>query len=1069
MDSIDLNIVQRGLTENLGWSANMGQITPDDLGKVSESRTDNSGSLNALPTPFARFFVFKEAFRRVLEQKQNPGNPSKEAGRAYEQLVSNTLDVFELLYNMKWHENQWRNIGRKISIREWNYADNLPVLKENVPILGNAVESYFRDDMGDSSRRLFFVLLEDAGKDYLLGTSSPMTGFITPPDLDLVPDGKGQNQYMFVGEFYRSLLANPIKRRCGGNYFQDVVLFEKRHPDFRNYLYNKLFADGASLDGSYSTLRNYVQAFEADRDIVKNWSDSELKPIYSEDNNELEVNGLKIYCSDGKDAVNYFQNVLVKMPYPINKEKFMTAVSSSRNGDSSSCYMLPLTREGLLELKSGDFKFEYKESSVGDVDFTLKTAGTTYSQRYLKTAEDSRPRVLDMSGCRKNFGLSVFPNVLSSDKNENNYFKVMVSAYDGNGNKTFSVQNAALEFFRKGDDGKFEPIAEVGKNDGFEFGVKSPVVRSEQKDDVKSGTKYYEVFNSSFDAVLVNLDDDGVMVSFVVFPQWDEAKGSAKAYTYAVDLGTSNTYISRREKGTYVEPQQLEMANVISSSIYSYGYTAQRSLVNRIEDSYPDEFRSQILTEFVPPLIDGKVYKFPIRTALCVKKNTNKPVLFDNSNIAFFYEKRECPSNHTIKANVKWSDEEENLRVFVREILLLIKADILQENGVIDDTEIIWFRPLSFKVSIKNRFPRLWEEEASKILKLKDPSSQIKCYTESEAPYYYFDTKGRVANRDSVAVIDIGGGTADAVYYRNGKPAIANSVRFGCDVLWGEGFSKMTNSKENGIYAYYKEKVDISDDTLKSVYKSMAETSSDASSSDIINFWLNNRHAVKVVDRFGTDFKPVFAYHYVSLIYYMMSLFRVNKLEYPKTIIFSGNGSRYIDDFLSDTKTLEEITSKVISKVYETDVTEKVELVLPEFRKECTCYGGLYHADSAEEPASVVYVGDCSGREFENVAQLKKAYSAGLKMEVEGEVHKMNGIFDDVMKMLVQKGVSEPFKLEEIKRTVDDVVDNALESNFQKTVVEGCSDDEAFNDSLFFYSVIQGIFELTKACPKAKK
>lgn len=104
MSSIDINIIQRGITNNFEWSAEQGRITAADLDKIGEQRTDNCGALNALPTPFARFFVFKEAFRRVLEQKLDPVN--KPAGRAYEHLVSNTLDVFELLYNLKYHENR---------------------------------------------------------------------------------------------------------------------------------------------------------------------------------------------------------------------------------------------------------------------------------------------------------------------------------------------------------------------------------------------------------------------------------------------------------------------------------------------------------------------------------------------------------------------------------------------------------------------------------------------------------------------------------------------------------------------------------------------------------------------------------------------------------------------------------------------------------------------------------------------------------------------------------------------------------------------------------------------------
>ena len=78
---------------------------------------------------------------RFWQPTWGPGDVKRQAGRAYAQLVSNTLDVFELLFNLKWHSNQWKSQNRKIVIREWNWEDDLLVLKKNVPVLGNAVES----------------------------------------------------------------------------------------------------------------------------------------------------------------------------------------------------------------------------------------------------------------------------------------------------------------------------------------------------------------------------------------------------------------------------------------------------------------------------------------------------------------------------------------------------------------------------------------------------------------------------------------------------------------------------------------------------------------------------------------------------------------------------------------------------------------------------------------------------------------------------------------------------------------------------------------------------------------
>ena len=101
MSRIDLNIVDRGI-QGSNWIAEDTGLTPEHLDAVLEQKTDNSGALNSLPTPFARFFVAKEAFRRAMEEHISS---KKEAGFAYRQMVSDILDVYELLFNLKYHVN----------------------------------------------------------------------------------------------------------------------------------------------------------------------------------------------------------------------------------------------------------------------------------------------------------------------------------------------------------------------------------------------------------------------------------------------------------------------------------------------------------------------------------------------------------------------------------------------------------------------------------------------------------------------------------------------------------------------------------------------------------------------------------------------------------------------------------------------------------------------------------------------------------------------------------------------------------------------------------------------------
>lgn len=177
MASIDLNIIDRG-TQGTKWVAQNTSIQSSQLDKIKESKTDNSVALNSLPTPFARFFVVEEAFRRVTEELCHPEN---HAGLAYARIVSDCLDIFELLFNKKYHENQWKNEGTKITIKEWDMSENMEELHNRVPILYNALNDTYKDDIKEG--KLYFVVLERQGKEILLGTSSPITGFITPPDM----------------------------------------------------------------------------------------------------------------------------------------------------------------------------------------------------------------------------------------------------------------------------------------------------------------------------------------------------------------------------------------------------------------------------------------------------------------------------------------------------------------------------------------------------------------------------------------------------------------------------------------------------------------------------------------------------------------------------------------------------------------------------------------------------------------------------------------------------------------------------------------------------------------------
>lgn len=1054
MSSVDLNIIERGL-DGQKWTAEKGPITAGDLAKISEQRTNNSGALNALPTPFARFFVAKEAFRRVLEEIKNP---KRYAGDAYNRIVSDILDVFELLYNQTYHEGRWGD-SYKIVIREWNYDENLKDLKKQVPVLGGAVESYFTHDLKASGNRLFFVVFIDGGRDYLIATSSPFTGFVTPPDLDKRVDRR-DGKAVFMGKHYQEMPA--LTRKSGGKYFSDIRLFNERDKDFKNYMF--YLVDKLSLGDEMKELRDYIKQVQiTDPDISANWK-PQIKPVISEEGNELTINGLYVYRDSGLSTVNFFNDVLIRLPFRLSEDYYlpMSYVGNDDNRDYD--YMLPIRRDALSLIK-GDFQCVCKVTNT-KVIVTLKCDGQEYAKEYDKGSEiiGSRGRTVNLKSENISFNLAVFPNILSPNRVENDYFKVMAVVNDATvDRRRFSINDLDLSFFSRNDNDVLEEIETISvDNHNAKFGVRPAVVRSEQNEenDIDASSKFYEVFNSQFDAISIRFTIRGVNCEGIILPKWRQAQRSQDVYTYAVDLGTTNTYMSCYKVGVDNEPEQLNMDEPMVAFLHDFKRSPQKSLVSVIEDANVSQCRKNFRTEFVPALIDGLAYRFPIRTAFCEKKgDSSKPSLFDNSNIAFFYEKSRGLGNQSVLTDIKWEGgHEAELRLFIRELLLIIKADILQKNATLANTRLVWFRPLSFKGAIKELYDKIWQEEAKNILNIAP--SQIECVSESEAPYYYFSKKDAFNSVDAVSIVDIGGGSSDFVYFVDGKPQIANSVHFGCDVLWGNGFNGFDNARSNGIFQRFEKTIHLGDhdDELEQLNLSMCNGKS--STKDIINFWLSNDNRCGITKELKNTYKPLFLYHFASIVYFMAKMYKDKGLDCPRSVLFCGNGSRYIDGLLSsDRETVRKLVATIFRSVYG-DIKD-IQVILPDSRKECTCYGGLYRAQGVAIPAEFNFQG-VYGRFYENVGQLRADFPV-FSRELLGTLESFNKLFAKLLNDLIADGeLDKQGNIADIIECVSSGLQDSLEKNFKTQVVQKFNDSEVYHDSVFFLPIIDNVLKLTK-------
>lgn len=1050
MARIDLSIVDRG-TSSTSWTQEDVALTADHLDKVMEQKTDNSGALNSLPTPFARFFVAREAFRRVKEEHKES---KKEAGFAYKQMVSDILDVYELLFNLTYHRNNTWKSGEKIELREWSFSENVKSIKKNMPVLYNSINDYYKSDIVEG--KLYFLIFTENGKEKLLACSSPITGFVTPPDMDKAKiKENGSVKLKFAGKQYDDL---HIRRKSGGEYFREPKLFEERDADFKNYMYNELFGSD-NVDERYKAIKEYIRSFQNDKDIRNDYT-LKLEDVKSDQNDNLVINGLSIKSSADVDIMSFFTDTMIRVPYRISSENFAGMKFKNDSKDRDYDYLLPFKPE-VMSLFEGTEIASDAHIGKNSVKVFLYYNGKEYVKEYAKDPILDQGRIVDLQAASISFDLGIFPNILSHKEQENNYFKILVVGADEDPEAPiFNIDEISLSFFKKnGTD--LIPIKEVLPEHDAQYGVEPAVVRSQQKtDEEESGTKFYELFNTSFNFLEVKvLNDTGLLI-----PIWQKSKATNVTFTYAIDLGTSNTFISRCKNDSdgnpdlSKKPELFKMDRPMVSFMHEVPDDKQYSYTRRIEDSIFPKAKNKIKTEFVPALIDGTDYKFPIRTALCgIHDKSKEPKLFDNHNIAFFYEKIMANDDQDVMTDIKWDKDEDMLRIFVRELLLIIKCDILQRDGDLDRTRLVWFSPLSFMGQTREIYQRIWNSEPANILFI--PNTQIRRFSESEAPYYYYKKMDYIADSDAVTVIDIGGGSTDFVYFKDNIPQMANSVHFGCDVLWENGFNDFANVKENGIYLKYADNLRFNRPDLEDLNECFKHVDA-MKTKDIINFWLTNEKHCQITRFLSNDFKPVFIYHLTSILFYMASMYKENGLAAPRTIVFSGNGSKYIDSFIStEISALKNIIDLVFNKVFGGE--HNVNIKLPEERKESTCYGGLYRNPNDAAVRDVVYQGDKSN-DYEKVGDINTNFE-DLKDALLVKYKDLASLYKDVLDMLKQENIIDSMaNTAKYVSAAEEDMGTPLSTYYKTQVKEKYADEVPYKDSVFFLPVINKIFNMTK-------
>ena len=784
---------------------------------------------------------------------------------------------------------------------------------------------------------------------------------------------------------------------------------------------------------------------------------------------------------------DFFQPSLIKLDYSIDRDCFFDGNLSIGSCDTDDCdFVLPLKPlffkyfnvSDLWGTIGGRPKFEVIHNQVGATE-TVQVILRIPVQKQGKFIKLERNYVAarnadlryDMANNRGYFitvpfAISIFPFVRTVQGNQ--YNVQLVDRALG----LLQNYSLSLSFFKNG------YLNQVGDDQ---------VVARERslKSERRVGSCYYKL-NSEFDFIDITLTDDrgSKVTEGVVCPRWNDYIPGHEAFTFAVDFGTTNSHLECMKSGNMPEP--IHLNSVARERLIATLYNGEQNLY--------DVFMKQ---EFLPKTI-GESYGFPQRTVLseCERldaENVDAIVALGDANIPFIYEKESSGYGNRIVANLKWSTEmatSKRVRAYLTELAQLMRTKVLLENGDITKTRLVWFYPLSMKVGNVRKLGEMWEKTFREVFGLTVTDSNVIQMPESVAPYYFYKSSSKFrGSASNVASIDIGGGSSDVVIFESNaqQPTVLTSFRFAANVLFGDGFSEVPHGDSNPMLIkyvdYFKRLFDADDERYGELNGILDDITSKRKSEDINTFLFSviNNQAVAGNDVFSYNMrlnedgtrKIVFIYFYVTLIYYVARVMKHRGLEKPRSVMFSGTGSKVLD-IVGTNRDLDLITQAVFERVYnEKYGTDGFSVVMEKNEpKQITCRGALMEV---REPSGFNSVAELNKMLDDFDSTLKFNYSmidkekltyddmnsAEIRAKIVNEVKKFNDFFCNLCDQIhvVERFLVDNKSLTRFKELVNKDLDHHLINgwNFVNKNMDDKNGSDPIEDTVFFYPIIGSI------------
>ena len=1096
----------------------------------------------AIPSPFARIDLVKTAFRNIVktpELKAHTKDGIVFASKNDEKLVSECLDIAEMLFDSNSIRDELKIIvwDKEIELAK------LKAASDKHRRFAETLELYLDQDKNaynfDLVTRLYLIQFNHR----IIGCTSPATLFFaTANDLTRAQIKLTGNDILFDESYAPLYQRDPEFQRYFYLLFKAHPILSQRMKDFVDYLdknkeilertnpklyselnnlkpedYKKLYAEltTGSANDAVEVLGAPLGKRKSE-DVVQYISSSSdfriaaTKPISGNAPLVLQNDFSKdwLYAKDkwhkfkvpfteevGIDkrrlpGINvpypyltisdFLEPYLVRLVYPINRDKFFDGNLIAEVGDDSKGYALPLkkqffdyfTSEDLVGSAPGKPSIKMIQGVANSVKVVLRipVARTdeyiTFERTYFDFGASQVPKPDEENNkgaiIEQQVGLTLFPFIKTNDKNITPFYRVQLVDRDVIGNLKHADYD--LKFFSNN---LSDPIT-----------IEAKKIRSKKNPDAaNSVTSQYYVLNDEFDFIqLKNQSNPGA--SGIIIPNWQPYQQGNDVFSFAIDFGTTNTHIEYKVGGAAPKPFDITTDDIQIATLFHPTKTTED-----FGGTGAIAIRELIEHEFVPQLLGNNTdYKFPHRTVIAESRTLNiqtETFSLADFNIPFIYERK--PERDKIMPNLKWAKREpgnqKRVKAFLENIIMLLRNKVLFNNGNLAATHIVWFYPASMKPVRKSELENAWNELITKYF---SPINTPISITESIAPFYYFKGVNKLQGGEVVS-IDIGGGTTDIVVFKSKKPLLLTSFKFAANTMFGDGFSKFGAANTNGLinkYAPYYENLFVTNKLydLSTVLSSIKDKNM---TEDISAFFFSVETNPKIKDKElfsynsllanDEDLKILFLYFYSAIIYHTAKLMKHKNVELPKHIVFSGTGSKILNIVTSDLRTLSKFSMKIFEGVYgqkfdSAGLTIETEKQMP---KEVTCKGGLMlnSEDLKVDTETIKSVLTClEDKDIDKLSMDK------LDAETKGDIVKFvadfNAFFLELNREFrfrdyfnVSQKSLEVFK-NQINNYLKDYLDEGLEYN--QKLDEAEENDKEIEETLFFYPIIGTINKLTE-------